>query len=189
MGHTPPVPGTIWITGLPAAGKTTLGAALETGLRVRGYACTLLDGEALRARLGQRYGHSLSERYAVLREIVDVAVSERNKGLVPIVATISHKRDMRAFARQSLGRMLEVFLDCPSSVCSLRDGKGHYKRAADGEYDCFVGVTEQYERWDKADLTLDTAQTSVAAATEILIAAALKFLDAASTPDAASLTR
>ena len=170
------VPGTVWITGLPASGKTTLSEALRGALRKRGYPCIVLDGEALRERLSRRHGHSLEDRFAVLREIVAVAIEERHHGLIPIVATISHKREMRDFARQALGRMLEVHLDCAAAVCASRDFKDHYRRAYAGEYACFVGVTEPYETWNKADVVIDTARLRVNEATRILLAASLDFL-------------
>ena len=170
-------PGTIWITGLPASGKTTLSERLAAGLEALGYPCSILDGEAIRRRIGNSYGHSLEDRFAVLRKIVSLAIEDRDKDLTPIVATISHKREMRAFARQALGRMLEVYLDCSASVCAARDFKNHYRRAYAGEYECFVGVTEPYESWDKADLVIDTAGASVAAATGTLLRTALGFLN------------
>jgi adenylylsulfate kinase len=179
MQQARPPLGTIWITGLPASGKTTLSGELARALRRRGYDCVLLDGEAVRQRTGNRYGHSLEDRFAVLREIVAIAVEERNNGRVPIVATISHKREMREFARQELGRMLEVFLDCEPSVCAARDHKGHYRRAYAGEYSCFVGVTEPYERWSKADVVIDTDQCDATAANGLLLAASLQFLGGA----------
>ncbi len=169
-------PGAVWITGLPASGKTTLSEALHRALQARGHRCTVLDGEALRARLSRQYGHSLEDRFAVLEEIVAAASAERHRGVVPIVATISHKREMRAFARHALGHMLEVYLECAAHVCALRDQKGHYRRAYAGEYACFVGVTEPYEAWDIADIVIDTAKSGVAEATRTLLAASLNFL-------------
>jgi adenylylsulfate kinase len=170
------VGGTVWITGLAAAGKTTLSEGLGAALRDLGLPCVVLDGETLRMRMRSSYGHSLEDRFAVLREIVAFALEERDKGLIPIVATISHKREMRAFARQSLGRMLEVYLDCSAAVCAARDRKGHYRRAHAGEYDCFVGVTEPYEVWEQADLVIDTAGCSEAEASAALRRAAVAFL-------------
>ena len=64
MAASQTVTGTVWITGLPASGKTTLSTALHCALLARGYACTLLDGEVLRQRLSRRHGHSLEERFA-----------------------------------------------------------------------------------------------------------------------------
>ena len=172
---------TVWITGLPASGKTTLSETLGDALRARGHACAVLDGEVLRQRLSRPYGHSLEDRFAVLREVVAAALAVRDRGMVPVVATISHKREMRAYAREGLGRMLEVHLDCPAAVCASRDVKGHYRRAHAGEYDCFVGVTEPYETWDAADLVIDTARCDVAAAMRALLAASLAFLGEVST--------
>lgn len=172
----PALLGTIWITGLAASGKTTLSTKLGDALLAAGHPCTVLDGETLRERMGRTYGHSLQDRFAVLKRIVKLAIEERDKGFIPVVATISHKQEMRAFARQSLGRMLEVYLDCGALVCAGRDHKGHYQRAYAGEYDCFVGVTEPYEVWDKADLVIDTATYGEAEASEILRRAAIAFL-------------
>ena len=179
VARSQPVPSTVWITGLPASGKTTLSGALRCELEDRGYACTVLDGDVLRERLSRRYGHSLEDRFAVLREIVSAAMEVRDQGMIPIVATISHKREMRAYAREALGRMLEVYLDCAAPVCAARDHKGHYRRAYAGEYACFVGVTEPYETWKKAEIVIDTARSCIATATHTLLAASLAFLEAA----------
>ena len=168
--------GTVWITGLSASGKTSLGEALKLGLEEHGYPCILLDGEAIRQQLSRCYGHAIEERIAVLREVVAIARSARDRGLIPIVATISHKRDMRTFAREVLGRMLEVYLDCPASVCAERDGKGHYCRAYAGEYECFVGVTEPYETSSEADLVVNTARSNVGEAAQLLLTASINFL-------------
>ncbi len=152
--------GTVWITGLSASGKSTLANALCDSLRTGGVAYpVLIDGEYMRERLGNRYGHSLADRRAVLTHIVEEALQARLAGRLVVVATISHTRPMRAFARKHLAPFMEVYLDCPSQVCAARDRKGHYARAARGEYDCFIGVTHPYERWKderRPELVLDT---------------------------------
>jgi adenylylsulfate kinase len=167
----------VWLTGLSASGKTTLAMALARDLGNQGMDnITLLDGEAFRAQLARQYGHAPADRYAVLRALVEHAGSEQAAGRVVIVATISHRRDMRRLARERLGRFLEVYLDCPVQICASRDPKGHYRRARAGEYSCFVGVTEAYETWDLADLVLDTGRLSPEAASQALLAATLRFL-------------
>jgi adenylylsulfate kinase-like enzyme len=168
--------GTIWLTGLSASGKSTLSVALAAALRELGFPAIVLDGEDLRARMGGRHGHTPAERMAVLKRIVDFALEERGRHRLPIVATISHKREMRTFAKARLGRTLEVFLDCPISVCAARDRKGNYARAFAGEYECFVGVTEPYETWDQADLVIDTSRVGEAEASARLLRAAREFL-------------
>ena len=168
--------GTIWITGISASGKTTLSRALYEGLRARGVCEPLLiDGEHIRARLGHRYGYCLEDRIAVHEAIVDEAAQARHVGRPVVVATISHMRQMRAHARRRLQPFLEVFLNCPAEVCAARDTKGHYARALRGEYACFIGVTDPYERSKRVGLEIDTAALSVGEASARLIDASLVF--------------
>ncbi|MEO0972317.1 MAG: adenylyl-sulfate kinase, partial [Pseudomonadota bacterium] len=153
--------GVVWMTGLSASGKSTLSSGLCDRL-VNKFALevTLIDGEHMRERLPRAYGHSLEDREAVLRHIVDEADRILALGQIAVVATISHTRQMRAFARQRLAPFLEVFLDCAAEHCAARDRKGHYARARRGEYAVFIGVTHPYERWvstsDLPEFTFDT---------------------------------
>jgi len=169
-------PGTIWLTGLAGSGKTTPARHLADKPRAAGIDNVLLDGEVLRDDLQQQYGHTLEDRFRVLEIIVEQARQAQREGRVVIVATISHKRVMRFHARRRLGRMLEVYLDCPVPVCARRDGKGHYRRALAGEYECFVGVTEPYEPSATPELIIDTATLSVTQAAARLWQAAVDFL-------------
>lgn len=170
-------PGIVWLTGLSASGKTTLADALCAGLsRIGVDNVVVLDGERVRANLGFVAQHSLHDRKRVLREIVELAGTVFDNHGVGIVATISHKRAMRRYARQRLGRMFEVFLDCPPEVCAARDVKGHYARAFAGEYDCFAGVTEPYERSDP-EMTIETARVAEKESSGLLFAAVSAFLD------------
>jgi adenylylsulfate kinase len=174
--------GTVWITGLSASGKSTLATALHSSLR-RQHA-VLIDGEHMRARLGDRYGHSIADRQAVLHHTVAAAQQYTALGRPVVVATISHTRAMRRFAREQLGPFLEVFLDCPAQVCAARDYKSHYARALRGEYDCFIGVTHPYERSEAPlpELTLDTDALGVSAASDLLHEAARTFFAALPQP-------
>jgi adenylylsulfate kinase len=172
-------PGTIWITGLSASGKSSLSRALAERLGRGGIgALVVIDGGDFRARLERVYGHGLGDRFAVLRLLAEAAREENLAGRHVIVATISHKREMRAHARARVERILEVYLDCPSSVCAQRDPNGIYARAAAGEYECFPGVTEPYEPSAEADVVLDTAVLTPAAAADRLLPRALAFLRA-----------
>lgn len=167
-------PGTIWISGLSAAGKTTLAEGLAEALRQRGVDnVTLLDGEALRARLDRRYGHSLEDRFAVLEQIIAVTRDHTARGELVIVATISHKRQMRELARARLSPLLEVSLRCPVDVCRERDTKDVYGRA---EREYVAGVTEPYELAQPPGLVIDTARHPVEDSLRVLIAAAVGFL-------------
>lgn len=155
--------GTIWITGITASGKTTLGSRLSQLLaeRIGGENVTFLDGEELRKKLKKNYGYSVRDRFDVVKEIVEVVLQLNAMGKVVIVSTISHKKSMREYANAKLPSCFEVYLDCPVPTCAERDYKGHYERAFAGEYDMFVGVTEPYEISDHPALILDTASNSI----------------------------
>ena len=67
-------PGTIWITGITASGKTTLGQSLYERLVEKGVSpLEFLDGDELRKNLDKTYGHSMEDRLLVLRKIVKMA--------------------------------------------------------------------------------------------------------------------
>lgn len=167
--------GTIWITGLSASGKSTLARALAAALQDT-RAVVLIDGDEFRARLDRAYGYTLEDRFAVLELVVEAAREENSKGRAVVAATISHKQAMRAHARHRIGRFMEVYLDCPPRVCSLRDQKGLYRRAFAGEYACFPGVTEPYEASPDVELVLDTAALPLESALRRLLPAAIRFL-------------
>ncbi len=177
LSNTPQRAPTIWISGLSAAGKSTLAGALQARLYQHDRtAAVLLDGEALRRRLPQRYGHTLADREQVLDAIIAEAARVTNAGDIAIVATISHTRAMRARARHALAPFMEVYLDCPAAVCARRDRKGHYQRALAGEYACFIGITHAYEPPHRPELRLDTAQAELEDCVDTLVRAARQFV-------------
>jgi adenylylsulfate kinase len=174
-------PSTIWITGVTASGKTTLGKSLYEyliGLFSKRN-IEFLDGEELRKHLDKEYGYSAEDRMEVIKEIVQVVAEFNQQNKIVIVSTISHKRQMREFARCQLINFMEVFLKCPISVSASRDYKDHYRRAYAGEYEMFVGVTEPYEESESPELILDTENLSYEQCSQILNDKAIHFLDPA----------
>jgi len=170
--------GTIWITGITASGKTTLGKKLYEYLLENGIKnVEFLDGDELRNRLTVKYGHSIEDRFLVVKEIVNVAKKSIMDGNISIVSTISHKREMREYAREQIPNFMEVFLRCDPDICADRDYKGQYKIAKSGEYDLFVGVTEPYEESLEPDFLINTGALSEEESSSILIEAAMSFLN------------
>lgn len=170
------VPGTIWISGITASGKSTLGEILTQKLAEAGINnLEFLDGDKLRTRLDRVYGHSLEERFKVLNKIIQIARQFNEYGKIVIVATVSHKKIMRATARKEIERFMEVNLKCPVEVCIERDYKGIYDKANSlGEY--VAGITEPYEMSDNPELILDTANLDIDECSCILFRHSLNFV-------------
>ncbi|HYB50029.1 MAG TPA: adenylyl-sulfate kinase [Burkholderiaceae bacterium] len=153
----------IWLTGIPAAGKSTIARELERRLHAAGRHSYVLDGDVLRAGLNRDLGFSQAERAENVRRNAEVARLMVDAGLIVICAFISPYRDQRRIARSlfDAGDFLEVFLDAPVPVCEARDPKGNYARARRGEIPNFTGIDGSYEPPESAELQLDTEHLSI----------------------------
>jgi len=172
--------GTIFITGISASGKSTLGKRLRDNLvsseinNVK-----LLDGEDIRRQLerrGKHFGYSTAERNQVALEIARIASEYNQQGFVCIVCSICHLKEIREQMRAIIGKVMEVYLDCPVSVCAQRDYKGNYAKAMQGLYGNFIGVTEPYQKSDHTESVLFTGKDSIEVCSQILLKAAMDFL-------------
>lgn len=169
---------TIWISGVTASGKTTLGKFLLEDLKKNGIRkIKFLDGDDLRKRLDKNYGHSLAERFELINEYIKIVKEEIEIGNNVIISTVSHKRKMRDLAKAQLNHFMEINLLCSSKTCAIRDHKNIYNRINEKNNECLPGVTEPYEISDQADLILDTEQCSLEDSKMILLNKALKFLN------------
>lgn len=153
---------TLWLTGLSAAGKSTLAYALERELVSAGRACYVLDGDNVRHGLNRDLGFSAQDRSENIRRIAEVAKLLNEAGLIVITAFISPFRADRVMARNIIGDALfrEVFVNTPIAVCEQRDPKHLYQRARNGEVAEFTGISSPYEAPLNPDLTLDTSTTT-----------------------------
>jgi adenylyl-sulfate kinase len=150
---------TIWMTGLSAAGKSTLAFALERELTVTGRACYVLDGDNVRHGLNRDLGFSNQDRHENIRRIAEVAKLMNDAGLIVITAFISPFRADRALAREIIGKDVfkEVYVSTPIGVCEQRDPKNLYQKARKGEVAEFTGISSPYETPIQAELALDTS--------------------------------
>lgn len=149
----------VWLTGLPAAGKSTLARALEVRLTAAGYRATILDGDALRRSVSRDLGFSRADRDRHISRVGELAASLVRDGHVVICATISPYRAARDASRLRIGpdRFFEVFVSAPVEVCEARDAKGLYRRARQGVIAQFTGVSDPYEPPLHPDLIIDTS--------------------------------
>lgn len=154
---------TIWLTGLSAAGKSTLAVAVEDRLHQRGYRTYILDGDNIRHGLNNNLGFSPEDRSENIRRVGEVAKLFTDCGIITLIAFISPYRDDRNLVRALFhpGDFLEVFVDCPLTVCEQRDPKGIYKKARNGEIPNFTGISAPYEIPRNPELHIDTSSMPV----------------------------
>ena len=154
---------TVLLTGLTAAGKSTIAAALERRLFDRGRTTMRLDGENIRLGISRDLGFSAADRSENLRRVAEVALLANRQGLIAIAALVAPEADVRARARELIGdhRFVEVFVDTPIQVCRERDPNGQYEAADRGEIQNYPGVSSTYERPTDMDLRLDTSVQDV----------------------------
>jgi len=156
---------TLWFTGLPGAGKSTVAAAVEERLLQAGQPAFLLDGDNLRHGLNGDLGFDEDARTENVRRTAHVARLLAESGTVALVSLVSpYAADRQAaaalHAADDLG-FLEIFVDAPLELCEQRDPKGLYARARSGELAGLTGVGAPYEAPSEPDLVLGSFQETV----------------------------
>ncbi len=140
---------TVWFTGLPSSGKSTLAVAVEERLTERGVSAYVLDGDNLRHGLNGDLGFDAAARAESVRRTAHVARLLADAGMVALVSLVSPYEADRALARRAHEEagipFIEVYLSAPVAVCEARDPKGLYARARRGEITGFTGVDDPYE--------------------------------------------
>lgn len=156
---------TLWMTGLPASGKSTLAVAVEHRLVGAGRPAYRLDGDNLRHGLNGDLGFSAEARSENVRRTAHVASLLADGGFVVVVGLVSPYRSDRELARAVHVRMglpfIEVFVDTPLQECERRDPKGLYAKARAGELTGFTGVDDPYEPPLDPALVLSTVECDV----------------------------
>ncbi len=135
----------VWLTGLPASGKSTLASRLEERLRGLGRAAVVLDGDEVREALVPRPGYSPEERDAFYETLARLAALLARQGHPVLVAATAPRRAHRAAARALAPRFVEVFVDVPAEECARRDPKGLWAQARAGAAPTLPGAGAPYE--------------------------------------------
>lgn len=153
---------TVWLTGLPSSGKTTLAHALAERLRADGRRVEILDGDVVRTNLTRDLGLSRDDRAENVRRVGFVAHLLSRNGVVAVCALVSPYREDRDAVRElHAGRFFEVHVATPVEVCAERDVKGLYARQRAGSLVGLTGVDDPYEPPVAADLVVHTHGQSV----------------------------
>lgn len=178
---------TVWLTGLPSSGKSTIGSAVEERLIACGQAAYMLDGDNLRHGICGDLGFSQADREANVRRVGELACLFADSGTIAIVALVSPhaavRREVRERHDQNRLKFFEIYVNTPLQVCAERDPKGLYARAAAGELRGLTGIDDPYEPPSTPDLELTPdydADTATQAVID-LIASELPHIAGAST--------
>lgn len=164
--------GVLWLTGLPASGKSTLAFALEKHLFAAGYRAYVLDGDNVRHGLNADLGFSPADRTENIRRIAEVAKLFTDCGVLAFTSFISPYRADREAARALFaeGDFVEVYAAADVATCEGRDPKGLYQKARAGQIPEFTGISAPYEEPEAPELVLDTARQSPEESVAALIA-------------------
>jgi adenylylsulfate kinase len=176
---------TIWLTGLPCSGKSTIAKALAERLLSEGRQVEVLDGDVLRQHLSDELGFTREDRDRHVRRVGFVANLLSRNGVVVIAALVSPYRVVRDEVRATVGRFVEVHVDCPTAECERRDVKGMYEKARAGALRHFTGVDDPYEPPEQCEVTLHTNLETVEESTGAILSALRKLgyaQDEASSP-------
>ena len=163
-------PCVLWLTGLSAAGKSTIADLVEQALHRAGHHTILLDGDNIRHGLNRDLGFTDEDRVENIRRVAEVAKLMVEAGLIVIVSFISPFRGERRMARGLFGEgeFIEIHVDTPLEVCEARDPKGLYKLARAGKLPNLTGIGSPYEPPERAELVLAGTKPPQVLADEVL---------------------
>lgn len=135
----------VWITGLPASGKSTLAAALARELSARDVNVAVLESDALRRVFTPAPRYDEAERAAFYAAVAHVGRLLTDHGVSVLFDATANRREYRQRARDGIARFLEVYVECPLEVCVARDPKGIYRRGIEGAASGVPGLQSEYE--------------------------------------------
>ena len=160
----------IWITGLPASGKSTIARALKPQLEASGLTVEVLESDEVRRVLTPEATYSQAERALLYRALALMGAKLVAHGVTVIFDATATKRVYRDFARNLIPRFIEVAVECPLETCMQRDYKGTYQRGQRSESSTVPGLQEPYEAPLHPALTVDTTKMLVNEAVQNIVA-------------------
>jgi adenylylsulfate kinase len=144
----------VWITGLPASGKSTVAGELARQLRQRSVEVAVLESDALRKMFSTEPRYDEQDREYFYGSLAFIGRVLTEYGISVIFDATANRSSYRDRARQQIPRFVEVFVDCPLAVCIQRDPKGIYRKAREGQASYVPGVQAVYEEPENPDVVV-----------------------------------
>lgn len=152
---------TVWFTGLPCCGKTTIANRVAKILREDGYKIERLDGDIVRKNLSSDLGFTKQDRNENIKRVTFVAKLLTRNGVIVLATFVSPYIERRQKTREEIIDFIEVYVKAPIEVCMERDVKGMYQKALAGEIKNFTGVDDPYEEPLDPELVLYTDKETI----------------------------
>jgi adenylylsulfate kinase len=152
---------TIWFTGLPCCGKTTIANQVAVLLKKRNFLVEQLDGDIIRQNFSSDLSFSKKDRDENIKRATFLAKMLSRNNVIVLASFVSPYRKQRMKARKEIKHFVEVYVRCPVKICMRRDVKGMYKKALEGKIQHFTGVDDPYEEPENPELIVDTDIESV----------------------------
>lgn len=160
----------VWITGLPASGKSTIARSLRDRLISLGIDVAIIESDELRKTLAPNLGYGDADRDEFYGQMVFLGKMMAKHGIPVIFDATANRRRWRDEARQSFANFIEVYVDVPLELCMARDPKGIYRQARAGDASHVPGVQIPYEPPKAPEVTIDWAESAASAANRIVSA-------------------
>jgi adenylyl-sulfate kinase len=165
---------TVWFTGLPASGKSTMAAGLTVRLVESGVPAYRLDGDNLRHGLCGDLGFDVASREENVRRAAEVARLMADAGTVTVVSLVSPYLEARRRARELHEcdglPFIEVWVSTPLEECERRDPKGLYARARRGEVKHMTGIDDVYEAPESPEIEIALGEDPAHAVDRVMAA-------------------
>jgi len=159
----------VWLTGLPASGKSTIVAALKPQLEELKLSVEVLESDAVRRILTPTPTYSPAERDLFYRALAFMGARLVAHGVTVIFDATANRRAYRDFARSLILRFIEIAVECPLATCMQRDYKGTYQRGQRGESATVPGLQDPYEAPLNPDVRIDTTKVNASEAAETVM--------------------
>ncbi len=150
----------VWLTGLPASGKSTIARELTTQLETLGYTVDVLESDAVRQALTPHPTYSQAERDLFYRALAFMGERLVSHGVTVLFDATANRRAYRDFARSLIPTFIEVAVECPLELAMQRDYKGTYLRGRQGESSTVPGLQDPYEAPLNPEVRIDTTKLS-----------------------------
>ena len=160
---------TLWFTGLPASGKSTLALRLSDFLIEHGNEVEVLDSDIVRPDFGELIGFDAHDREIITQCIAFTSSTLNKHGIISLAVAVVPKARVREKNRRIIRNYIEVFCKCSPEAAERNDPKGLYKMARAGKIKDFTGLDEEYDIPASPEITLDTENETVNESTNKII--------------------